>query len=183
MSYSKACILPVGALCASLGVAAANAEQALAQPLAQLAALDGTVMVQNGTGYASADAGMSLAASDRIFVLEESRATLAFADGCNEEIVGPDMRTLTDDGSCRPAQSMEEVAAQTAASPDAVSLTQAATSQAAGGTAGLFGLGAGASAGVVGLGVASVAGFAWAASEGTGSDDRPRRPQPPISPQ
>lgn len=179
MSKSKTCIVSMGALCASLGFAAANAEQAPTQPLATLATLDGTVMVQNGSGYAPADAGMSLAPSDRIFVLEESRATLAFADGCNEEIVGPDMRTLTDDATCKPAQSMQEVAAQAAANADAVSLTQAATSQAA---AGLGALG-GASAGVIGLGVATVAGAAWALSEGTGSDDRPRRVPPPISPQ
>ncbi|MBK1633822.1 hypothetical protein CKO31_24425 [Thiohalocapsa halophila] len=170
MSYSKACILPVGALCASLGVAAANAEQAPDQPLAQLAALDGTVMVQNGTGYASADAGMSLAASDRIFVLEESRATLAFADGCNEEIVGPDMRTLTDDATCKQPESLEEVAARAAGSDDAVQLSQAMTSQIVEPTAGL-----------IGLGVASAAGVIWAVS----NDDADRSPRParPISPE
>jgi len=170
MSYSKACILPVGALCASLGVAAANAEQAPAQPLAQLAALDGTVMIQNGRGYTPADAGMPLAATDRIFVLEESRATLAFADGCNEEIVGPDMRTLTEGSTCKQPESLDEVTARAVVSDDAVQLSRVATSQVIEPTAGL-----------IGLGVASAAGFIWALSDD--DNDRTRTPARPISPE
>jgi hypothetical protein len=132
--------------------------------------------VEQGDGYVAVDAGTPLHAPARLFVLEESQATLTFADGCREEIQGPSLRTLMADDSCRaPAgENLETVAGEASASPAATQLSQVATAQAYGGQN---------QAGLIGLGVASAAGFIWALTDD--DDDRDPRPvsQRPISPQ
>lgn len=165
MSNPTQALAPVAALCAVLGTATAVAAD---QPVAELAALKGTVLVEQGDGYVTVDAGTPLHASARLFVLEESHATLTFADGCREEIQGPSLRTLMAEDTCRTpaATDLETAAADAAASPDAMQLTQAATAQGVD------------QAGLIGLGVAAAAGFTWAAT----NDDADRSPRP-ISPQ
>ena len=116
-----------------VGVTAANASEAPEQPIARLAALTGTVLIDNGREFRRADLGMNLSASDRLFVLEEGEAVLTLRDGCRAEVVGPATRTITEAATCdeldRAAGSgIEAVAAQAAASPEARVLQEAGTS-------------------------------------------------------
>jgi len=104
---------------AAIGVCAANASDAAKTPVAQLAAVSGDVLVNQGEGIAPAKAGTGLAALDRVLVLEQSKATLAFADGCRDEITGPATRMITAEGTCATDQT----------NADIIALERAATSQ------------------------------------------------------
>ena len=55
------------------------AEQA---PLATLSQQQGTVLVNQGEVFATAQEGQALQAGDRVLVMEGGEATLVFADGC-----------------------------------------------------------------------------------------------------
>lgn len=142
---------------ALVGVSAANASEAPEQPIARLAALTGTVLIDNGLEFRQASLGMDLSSSDRLFVLEDGEAVLTLRDGCRAEVVGPATRTITEAATCdefeRAAGSgIEAVAAQAAASSEATVLQQAGTSLSqqqqvqllAGGTGLVFGLAGGA---------------------------------------
>jgi len=115
----------------SIGVCAANASEPQKTPLALLTALSGDVLVDQGQSIAPAKAGTELAALDRVLVLEQGKATLAFADGCRDEITGPATRMITADGTCAQSEatSLNKVTADAAASADVRALEQAATSQ------------------------------------------------------
>jgi len=132
---------------AAIGVCAANASDAAKSPIAQLTALSGDVLVDQGQSIAPAKAGTELAALDRVLVLEQGKATLAFADGCRDEITGPATRTITAEGPCLKGE----------AATDAQTLERAATSQderfAAGAAAAA---GSSGSAAAAGIGVAAV---------------------------
>jgi hypothetical protein len=182
MMTAKVFLPPLAAVCTVFSVSAAVAEPPQTpSPVARLAAMEGTVLVEHGNGYATAEAGMPLHAADRIFVLEDSQATLTFADGCTEEVPGPELRTLAAGDSCQQPPSLEAVTAEAAESPEAARLMQAATSDERRLAAAWW---ANPNAGLIGLGVAGAGGVAWAASEGLGSDDRDTPPprQRQISP-
>jgi hypothetical protein len=117
---------------ATIGAAAASASDQAA-PLAQLTSLAGDVLVEQGGAIAPAESGMQLAALDRVLVLEEGRATLAFGDGCLDEVTGPAMRTITAAGTCAEtasgATSLTDVATDAVTGQDALAVQQVATSQ------------------------------------------------------
>lgn len=134
--------------------------------LAKLTDVSGTVLLDNGRDYTIAATGLSLMDGHRIFVLEESTATLSLNDGCLAEVVGPTSHAFTPNTTCEDLRalqpsSLDAVAAEAAASPQAELLQQAGTSQYDERTAGL-----------IGLGIAGAGGVGWALSNGLGSDDR-----------
>jgi hypothetical protein len=148
------------------------------QTLATLSDTTGEVLLDNGGDFTAATTGISLTHGDRLFVLEDGRATLAFNDGCTAELVGPALHLLTTDTTCEElsgaaSSALDQLAADAAASPQAQRLQQAATSQLDERTIGLGIMGAFALGGVI-----------WAATDD--DDDNPRPPAavapPPISP-
>lgn len=53
-----------------------------AEPVATLTAQEGTVLVNQGEVFATANEGQTLEAGDRVMLMEGASATLTFADGC-----------------------------------------------------------------------------------------------------
>lgn len=142
---------------ATLGVCTAYAAEPGTTPLVQLASVSGEVLVDQGETLSPATSGMTLKPFDRVMVLDQGKVTLAYRDGCRDELSGPTMRTVTTEAAC--------VAAQAAASPEAMALEQVATSQGV------------ETAGLAILGVASAGGIIWAATD----DDNNNAPPPPPS--
>lgn len=177
LETSKVQVGMVGAvtLCmATLGHGAGTADQTLAT----LSNTAGSVLLDQGGDFTAATEGKRLSSGDRLFVLEDGKATLSFHDGCRAELLGPALHVLTPDSTCEDLRaaasgSLERVAAEATASPQAQLLQQSSTSQLNEQTIGLGILGAFALGGVI-----------WAATD---DDDGNRRPPaavapPPISP-
>lgn len=173
MNTPKLSTVCAAGVCAALGVGAANAGESSGAPLAQVASLAGDVLVDRGEALFPAESGMELAALDRVMVLEDGKATLAFSNGCRDEIKGPAMRTITADGACADAgaTSLTKVTAEVAASPDVLALERGATSQLTDNTIGL---------GI--LGAFTLGGVVWAASNDDDENNAAPPPPPPISP-
>lgn len=131
MLSSKHATACAAAIVATLGMAAANASDEPQGPLAKLAALSGDVLVDQGQSLAPAETGMTLSPLDRVMVLDESRATLSFSDGCSEQVVGPAVRVISREHTCQQssATSLDQVTASAAASTDVLALERAATAQ------------------------------------------------------
>jgi hypothetical protein len=166
-----------------LGAVTANAADSQHEPLARLAAISGTVLVDQGLEMFPASQGMSLNASDRIFVLESGKATLALGSGCEAEVVGPAVRTLTAESTCQDfaagaTASLEGVASEAAASPRVAVLEGAALAQSNDDEnrrdALLFGILGGAAAGAL---------VGWGVSEGNDGDRGPPGPPGPAGEQ
>jgi hypothetical protein len=164
MNTPKLSTVCAAGVCAALGVGAANAGESSGAPLAQVASLAGDVLVDRGEALFPAESGM---------VLEDGKATLAFSNGCRDEIKGPAMRTITADGACADAgaTSLTKVTAEVAASPDVLALERGATSQLTDNTIGL---------GI--LGAFTLGGVVWAASNDDDENNAAPPPPPPISP-
>jgi len=180
-SISSASAAAGVALALGIGVAPVYADS-----LGEVIGLQGDVLVSSGDSFLPAQIGMQLADQDRVFVLEDSSATLEMAQGCTLDLSSNDAVTLAEESVCAPTGSSSDMltkAADEAGTVEGVNaIESAALSQderMVSGTGGLFG---GASANAVGLGalgVAAVGGVAWAAS----NDDPNRSPRRPISPQ
>jgi len=130
MSSTKLTSVCAAGVFAAIGACAANASDAANSPIAQLTALSGDVLVDQGQSIAPAKAGTELAALDRVLVLEQGKATLAFANGCRDEITGPATRLISAEGTCAQgeATSLSKVTADAASSADVRALELAATS-------------------------------------------------------
>lgn len=91
------------ALAASAGVAA--------QPAATLASAKGSVLVNQGKQFVSAQAGQLLTAGDRVMIMQGGSATLRFADGCVKNLDSGSM--LLVQNTCA-SSSLSQVAAVSA---------------------------------------------------------------------
>jgi hypothetical protein len=81
----------------AVGLGAAVASEA---PLARIIELHGEAMVNQGADFLPAREGMTLGDSDRVFVMENSRASLALNDGCVREIAALEKFTLANGQGC-----------------------------------------------------------------------------------
>jgi hypothetical protein len=91
------------ALAASAGVAA--------QPAATLASAKGSVLVNQGKQFVSAQPGQLLTAGDRVMIMQGGSATLRFADGCVKNLDSGSM--LLVQNTCN-SSSLSQVAAVSA---------------------------------------------------------------------
>lgn len=66
----------------ALTFALASSAGFAAQPAATLASAQGSVLVNQGKQFVSAQSGQLLAVGDRVMVMEGASASLRFADGC-----------------------------------------------------------------------------------------------------
>jgi len=66
----------------AMTLALASGSAFSAQPAASLASAKGSVMVNQGKQFVSAQSGQMLAIGDRVMVMEGGSASLRFADGC-----------------------------------------------------------------------------------------------------
>jgi hypothetical protein len=88
------------ALTASAGIAA--------QPAATLASANGSVLVNQGKQFVSAQPGQMLAAGDRVMIMQGGNATVRFADGCVKNLEAGSLLLVKD--ACT-TSSMSQVAA------------------------------------------------------------------------
>jgi hypothetical protein len=157
--------LGVAAACAAclLGVGAQAAES-----VGEIKLVDGSALVSQGSQYVVASAGMQLHELDRIMVMEDSSAVLAFADGCEYRMAGSEMVTLTGQSVC---------SAQTGnpAAPNLTTLEQQSTSQ-------LGGSGGNTDPGLYILAAGAAAGFIWAGTNDSGNRPVGTTNQPSLSP-
>ena len=67
---------------------------------ATLSAANGSVMVNQGKQFVSAQAGQALAAGDRVMVMQDGSAVLRFDDGCDVTINGGSVATVPSVSTC-----------------------------------------------------------------------------------
>jgi hypothetical protein len=116
---------------------------------------------------------MSLRELDRVVVMEDSSAVLAFADGCEYAMGEMDLLTVSSTSACQSSDSgaspgsTDLVGNAAAQSQSAKAVEQAAVGQ--GGTTGGINEN---TAGLIGLGVFAAGGFIWAATSDDDNDNR-----------
>jgi hypothetical protein len=159
MVKSRSAVVTVSGVLLTLGLGVATA----AEPIGQIDRLQGSALVSQGAQYVPAREGMTLRELDRVLIMEDSNATLAFNDGCVYETGEQTLLTLGPESLCGSADHGSDVlgnAVADAGPGQAGALEQAATGQlgAAGGAAAGFG-GAAVVAG------AGLVGIAWSASD------------------
>jgi len=85
-------------------------------PVATLAQSEGTVLVNQGETFVTAEAGQALNAGDRLLVMAGGQAALAFADGCTLPLEGGSLLELPATSPCAGAavnlQRVEPLVAQ-----------------------------------------------------------------------
>ncbi len=159
----------------SLGVLAAAASQVVlsapetpAASSAHITTVTGTALVSKGSDMVPALAGLQLEPQNRVFVLEDSSATVEFGDGCRQELPENAILTIEDGDTCASAESIERHAVAQGGAFTQAGLTNQTT-------------------GLLVIGGMAVGGIIWAAT--TDDDDKgtavvvpPPEPQPPISP-
>jgi hypothetical protein len=166
------------AIALSLGLgAAAHASE----PLGEITSIKGSALISQGAQYVPARAGMSLRELDRVVIMEDSSATVAFADGCDYVMGEMDLLTVSPKSPCQSSGSgaaeSDVLSKATTMVAPSQSVEQAAVGQlGAGAAAGGI---AGASTGVVILGGLAAAGFIYAATD----DEPDRDPRRNLSPQ
>jgi hypothetical protein len=67
---------------------------------ATLSAANGSVMVNQGKQFVSAQAGQALAAGDRVMVMQDGNAVVRFDDGCDVTINGGSVATVPAVSTC-----------------------------------------------------------------------------------
>jgi len=85
------------ALCSSVAVAGDAGEQA---PQATLQGIEGSVLVNTGERFVNTRQDTTLAAGDRVLLMDEASARLLFADGCDVELQAESMVTLGELSPC-----------------------------------------------------------------------------------
>lgn len=71
-----------------------------ADKFATLGEIEGTVMVAQGDKFVTAEAGQSLAAGDRVLVMEGGKAIVTFADGCALPVESGSHLVLPEKSTC-----------------------------------------------------------------------------------
>lgn len=78
-----------------------TAGSAFAQPVATLSGIKGSVMVNHGKQFVTADAGQLLVVGDRVMVMEGGNAKLSYADGCVQDLPAGSLAVVQ--GTCSDA--------------------------------------------------------------------------------
>lgn len=92
----------------ALTIALASSVGVAAQPAATLASAKGTVLINQGKQFVSAQAGQLLTAGDRVMIMQGGSASLRFADGCVKNLESGSM--LLVQNTCT-SSSLSQVAA------------------------------------------------------------------------
>jgi hypothetical protein len=178
MMHSKPVTASIGGFILSLSIGGAAA----AEPLGEIASIQGAALISHGAGYVPAREGMAVRQLDRVVIMEDSSATLAFKDGCRYDMGELELLTLTSESACRAAEASSATSGETdlvaraagsEMSGQAQVLQQAASGQ-LGATAGV-GV-AGASSGVLILGGLAAAGLIYGLTDD--DPDRNRSTEP-----
>jgi hypothetical protein len=75
-----------------------------------MAVVSGSVLVSRDQDIVAGAAGMALHPLNRVFVLEDSQATVTFQDGCEQQLAENAILTITDSGTCAAAAEVERAA-------------------------------------------------------------------------
>lgn len=79
-----------------------------AEPVASLDGIEGTVLVNQGEKFITAEPGMSLASGDRILIMVGGKASLTFTDGCSLPLSAGSMTTVPAASTCAGAVAQAE---------------------------------------------------------------------------
>lgn len=83
--------------------------------VANLAAAEGTVMVNQGETFVTAELGQDLYVGDRVLVMEGGKAAVKFSDGCDLALDDATMIVVSEKSTCAGASANEQkVGAQVA---------------------------------------------------------------------
>lgn len=93
----------------SLSMVSSAAFAEVAAGVATITDVSGKVLVNSGEGFVQATANMVLKASDRVFVGEQSLATVSY-QSCAVLLDKPTVVEITADGGCNAATSIQPVA-------------------------------------------------------------------------
>ena len=140
-----------------------------ADSVGEIRLVNGSALVSQGAQYVPASEGMQLHELDRIMVMEDSSAVLAFADGCEYTMASSEMITLTGQSVCSTQTGIPTA-------PNLTTLEQQATSQ-LGGSRGNI------DPGLYILAGGAAAGFIWAGTNDSNNNNVGPTNQSPLSPQ
>lgn len=95
----KSFSLGLGAVVAALSVGLPSAAERNA--MATVVAAKGAVLIGTQASVVPAGRDMALHEADRVYVLDDSSATLTFADGCRQDLSANTILTVLDTGTCQ----------------------------------------------------------------------------------
>jgi hypothetical protein len=70
------------------------------QPAATIAFKSGTVLVNQGKQFVTAQSGQLLTAGDRIMIMEGGKASIRYADGCMQELASGSLIAISKTSTC-----------------------------------------------------------------------------------
>lgn len=95
----KITLLAMACMTLTAGVSQA-ADQTQEAPLASIAAIKGSVLLNQGQRYEPIRAGMPLAPGDRVLAVKDGVATVTFRDGCRVEVKPGKLLTVGPQSPC-----------------------------------------------------------------------------------
>jgi len=84
-----------------LGASGMASAQDKAAPVATLEKLEGTVMVNKGTGYTTQKGVVQLSEGDSVITLKDSAAEIVFRDGCRAQLKANNMMSISLNPGCK----------------------------------------------------------------------------------
>jgi hypothetical protein len=84
-----------------LGASGMATAQDKAGPVATLEKLEGTVMVNKGTGYTTQKGSVPLNEGDSVITLKDSTAEIVFKDGCRAQLKANNMMSISLNPGCK----------------------------------------------------------------------------------
>jgi hypothetical protein len=84
-----------------LGASGMASAQDKAGPVATLEKLEGTVMVDRGTGYTTQKGVVQLNEGDSVITLKDSAAEIVFSDGCRAQLKANNMMSISLNPGCK----------------------------------------------------------------------------------
>lgn len=84
-----------------LGASGMASAQDKAGPVATLEKLEGTVMVNKGTGYTTQKGSVALNEGDSVITLKDSTAEIVFKDGCRAQLKANNMMSISLNPGCK----------------------------------------------------------------------------------
>jgi len=84
-----------------LGASGMASAQDKAAPVATLEKLEGTVMVDRGTGYTTQKGAVQLNEGDSVITLKDSAAEIVFRDGCRAQLNANNMMSISLNPGCK----------------------------------------------------------------------------------
>jgi hypothetical protein len=100
----------LGALLGAGAVTVAVAAQDSQSAPATISVVQGSILVSRDNHIVPGEVGMELRPLNRVFVLEDSQATVTFRDGCEQQLPSNAMLTVTESGTCEAALEVEREA-------------------------------------------------------------------------